>query len=136
MTGIDEKDPSGKVFIQFDNSELNKFLPKGASLQSAWMDPIQSAHPGIDKDLLDLVSKEVALFLKAVEEGAIRVAKLLVNRHGVDPECRNAEGKNALHIACHKGYWDLTHWLLDEVKVDMEQPDNKGFRAVHYAVLG
>lgn len=136
MTGIDEKDPIGNVFIQFDNSDVTNCLPKGTSLPSAWMDPVQSSHAALDKDLMDLTSKGVALFFKTVDEGAFRVAKLLVNRHGVDPESRNGEGKTALHSACLRGHRDLVEWLLDELKVDMEQSDNKGFRAIHYAVLG
>ena len=40
----------------------------------------------------------------------------------------------ALHIACKKGQKDVVQILLHEGKVDVNQPDANGFRAVHYAV--
>jgi len=100
------------------------------------MEPFQSPNPSIDKERLDLGAKLVALFFRAVGEGDLRNAKLIHERHGVDAEARNPEGKTALHLATQKGYIELIDWLLDEAKVDVNQPNSKGYRAIHFAILG
>jgi len=137
VIGIDERDPSGKVFIRFDDAEIHQWLPTGVPLPSSWMDPYQSAHPAIDRELLELYSLELALFFKVVSEGDLRTAKLLYNRQpGVDVEARNPDGKTALHVASRKGHTNLVEWLLNEAKVDANKPDAKVYRAIHHAVLG
>jgi len=100
------------------------------------MEPFQSPNPSIDKERLDLAAKQVALFFRAVEEGDLRNAKLIHERHGVDAEAREPKGKTALHLATQRGYKGLVDWLLDEAKVDVNQPDSKGNRAIHFAILG
>lgn len=137
VIGIDGRDPSGKVFIRFDDPEIHQWLPTDVPLPSAWMDSFQSAHPAIDRELLELFSLESSLFFKAVSEGDLRTAKLLYNRQlGVDAEARNSGGRTALHVASRKGHTDLVEWLLNEAKVDVNKSDVKGYRAIHHAVLG
>lgn len=137
VIGVDERNPAHNVFIRFDDAEIHQWLPSDVSLPSAWMEPFQTAHPAIDRELLDLYSLEFALFFKAVNEGDLRTVKILYNRQpGVDVEARNSDGKTALHIASRKGYIDLVEWLLNEAKVDVNKPDLKSFRAIHHAVLG
>ena len=137
VIGIDERDPTKNVFIRFDDAEIHQWLPSNVSLPSAWMDPFYTAHPAINRELLELFSSELALFFKAVNQGDLRTAKILYNRQpGVDVEARNSDGKTALHIASRKGHTDLVEWLLDAAKVDVDKPDLKGFRAIHLAVLG
>ena len=131
VTGVNRKDPSGNLLVQFDDSETYDWL-----LPSSWMEPFQSPNPSIDKERLDLAAKLVALFFRAVEKGDLRNAKLIHERHGVDAEARNPEGKTALHLATQRGYKGLVDWLLDEAKVDVNQPDSKGYRAIHFAILG
>jgi len=97
------------------------------------MDPVQPFSPSNESELVELASKQVALFFKAVQEGDIRIAKLLRNNYGVDAESRNADGKTALHFASLNGRKDLVVWLLDEVGVDGEKADEKGNRAIHFA---
>jgi len=77
----------------------------------------------------------VALFFTAVEEGDLRNAKLLHDRHGVDAKARNTDGKTALHLATQRGYKELIDWLLNEAHVDVDQTDLKGYRAIHFAIL-
>ena len=131
VTGVNRKDPSGNLLVQFDDSETYDWL-----LPSSWMEPFQSPNPSIDKERLDLAAKLVALFFRAVEEGDLRNAKLIHERHGVDAEARNPDGKTALHLATQRGYKGLVDWLSDEAKVDVNQPDSKGNRAIHFAILG
>ena len=99
------------------------------------MDVIQPVNPVIEKERLYLASKLVALFFTAVEEGDLRNAKLLHDRHGVDAEARNPDGKTALHLATQRGYKELIDWLLNEAHVDVDQTDLKGYRATHFAIL-
>lgn len=140
MIGVDTEYPSGKLFIQFDNPEIHHWLPKSVSLPSAWMDLIQPADPALDEEFLELVSMEVSLFFKAVDRGDLRIAKLIQIRRGIvdfgTAEISSPEGKTALHIASEKGHKDVVQWLLDELKVDVNKPDAKGLRPIHYAVLG
>lgn len=100
------------------------------------MEPFQPAHLGFDKEYLQLGSNEVDLFLKVVDGGDLRSARLLYNNRGVDAEARNADGRTALHIASLKGHYDLVQWLLVGAKVDANNPDYKGYCATHYAALG
>ena len=99
------------------------------------MDVIQPVNPDIEKERLNLASKLVALFFTAVEEGDLRSARLLRDRHGVDAEARNPEGKTALHLATQRGYKELIDWLLDAALVDVDQPDLKGYQAIHFAII-
>ena len=41
----------------------------------------------------------------------------------------------ALHIACKQGQKDVVQSILNEANIEMDAPDENGFRAVHYAVL-
>lgn len=100
------------------------------------MDPFLPTNPTFNKEFLDLASTEVALFLKVVGEGDLRTAQQLYNRRGVDAEARNVEGMNALHLASLKGHCDIVKWLLVKAKVDVNNPDYKGYCSVHYAALG
>ena len=137
VTGIDEEDPSGKLFIEFDDSEIYDWLPKSAPLPSAWMDLYETALPSYSKELQELASKEVTLFFQAADGGDLRTAKLLHCRHGVNAdEARKPDGKTALHLASLKGHYDLVQWLLEKAKVNVNKPDNRGYSAIHYAVLG
>jgi len=134
---MDFNDPSGKVVIRFDDPEIQQLFPSNSvSLPSAWMDPFQPTHPTSNKEFLDLASIEVDLFLKVVNEGDLRTAQQLHNRRGVDAEARNAGGMTALHIASLKGHRDIVQWLLVKAKVDVNNPDYKGYCSVHYAALG
>ena len=134
MSGIDQNDPSGKLYIKFDDVEI---YDESVLLPSAWMKAYETANSAIDTELLEQASRQVAhFFFKAVDEGNCRAAKLLYSRHGVDPEARKRDGKTALHLACFKGHIDLVKWLLDKARVDMSQVDNRGFSAIHYAILG
>jgi len=140
VIGVDYEYPSGKLFLQFDNPEIHQWLPKSTSLPSAWMDLIQPANPALDEEFLELVSMEVSLFLKAVDGGDLRIAKLIHIRRGLVDfgavEFSSPEGKTPLHVAAEKGHMDVVQWILEELKVDIDKPDAKGFRAIHYAVLG
>ena len=136
MSGIDEADPSGKLFVKFDDVEIYDWLPRSVSLPSAWMEPYETAHSAIDDELLEQEKKLICLFFKAADGGNLRAAKLLYSRHGIDAEARNLDGKSALHLASFKGHYELVQWLLETPKVDLNQLDNGGYSALHYAVLG
>ena len=135
MIGIDISHPSSHLLVLFDNADIPDLLPKSLSLPSSWMDVIQPVNPSIEKERLSLAYKLVALFFTAVEEGDLRSAKLLRDRHGVDAEARNPEGKTALHLATQRGYKELIDWLLDAALVDVDQPDLKGYQAIHFAII-
>ncbi len=138
VIGIIEEDSCCKLFVQFDDPSIHQWLPKSLVFPSDWMEPFQTPNPALDEELLDLASKALGLFFKAVDEGDLRLVKLLlVNYKLLDADdSRNPDGRTALHIASLKGHCDLVEWLLDEAEVDIENPDLKGSRAVHLAVLG
>ncbi len=70
----------------------------------------------------------------AVKRGDLRAIKLLCNQHGVDVNTLCNQKKPALVLACKEGHKHLVEWLLDQVQIDLEKPDNNGYRAVHRAV--
>ena len=42
----------------------------------------------------------------------------------------------ALHFACKEGKQDVVQSLLEQVGVDIEEEDERGFRPIHYSVQG
>ena len=134
MSGIDESDPE-MLYIQLDDDKIHKWLPKDEFISSKWMEPFETLQPSVEEELVELISKGVALFINAVNRGDLRVAKLLLKRAGVDVDARNADGRTALHVACQQGYKEIIKWLLDVAKADLEVTDNEGLRAIHHAVI-
>ena len=53
-------------------------------------------------------------FLNACRNGQKSIAKLLLERGGIDLNRRDAEGNTALHYACREGYRDLAVLLLEK----------------------
>ena len=134
MSGIVESDPE-MLYIQLDDDKFYKWLPKDEYLSSKWMEPFEILQPSVEEELVELISKGVALFINAVNRGDLRFAKLLLNRAGVDVNARNADGRTALHVACQQGHKEIIQWLLDVAKADLEVADNTGLRAIHHAVI-
>lgn len=135
VTGIDEQDPT-RLCIQFDSIRIYEWLDSHKSLPSTWMDELEPAQTLMDKELLEVMEKVTTLLIKAASQGELRVAKLLRIWQGLDMDVQNAEGMTMLHIACEKGHKEFVDWLLNEVQVDVEKTDKKGFRAIHYASMG
>ena len=132
---IHPEDPI-KVYVQFDNDEIHNWLPKSMPFSSTWLEKYETNLPDLEAELVEVVSKNVTLFFKAVDRGDLRIAKLLHIWHGVDVDTLNADGKTALHLACENGHKDIVKWLLNDTKVDIEKPSFNGLRAIHYAVKG
>jgi len=99
------------------------------------MEPFNTSHSKQDDELAELIEKEQALFFRAVENGNLRVAKLLYSRHSVDVDALNSFGNTALHIACKSAFVNMVEWLIGEAKADMEKANPKGLRPIHYAVI-
>ena len=136
VTRVSELDPE-KLFIQFDNDQINKWLYKGNPLPSKWMELFETAQPSLDKELVELAAKQAALFFKAVKRGDLRTVKILHKRHGVDVDALDETSSyTALQLACQEGYKDIIQWLLDEAQADLEKPGCDGWRALNCAVLG
>jgi len=96
---------------------------------------LESAQTDADRELVEMMKKGAAAMIKAASEGDIRVAKLLHDRHGIDADVRNSEDMTLLHIACQRGHIHFVNWLINDVKVEMEEADSKGFKAIHYAAM-
>lgn len=133
VTGIDPIDPD-KHYILFDDDDIYQWLPKVKSLPSSWMESYETAQPLLDEDLVDWVAKGSILLFNAVDRGDLRIVKLLVLRHGLDVNARNADGMTPLQVACKEGYIEVVQWLLDSAGADMEAADSNGFRAIHHSL--
>jgi len=138
VIGIHGEGSSTHLSVKFDDPNIGEWLPKSLVFPSDWVEPFQLVNPALDEELLDLASKALALFFKAVDEGDLRVFKLLLINYAVldADDSNDLDGRTALHIASLKGHYELVEWLLNEAKVDIEKPDFRGFRAVHFAVIG
>lgn len=137
VVAIDHTD-ANRVFVRMDNEKIHKWLyKKGTSLPTNWMEPYEAAYPAHDDEMDALAAKQLRLFFDVVDKGNLRVAQLLHYRYGVDVGTRNSiDGMAALHVACLKGHFDVVQWILDEALVDLEEPDNNGFRPIHHAAKG
>jgi len=100
------------------------------------MEPLESSEPAVEKELAEFIKKSISLFFDAIKRGDLRTAKLLHFHRTTVVNARSTNGKTPLQIACWKGHSDIVKWLLDEVKVDVEQPDKDGNLPIHYAVDG
>lgn len=100
------------------------------------MENFESTEPAVEKELAELIEKSISLFFNAIKRGDLRTAKLLHLHHTIVVDARSTNGKTALQIACWRGHIDIVKWLLDEIKVDAEQPDKDGNLPIHYAVDG
>ena len=98
------------------------------------MESYETAQPMLDEDLVDWIAKGSTLLFNAVDRGDLRIVKLLVLRHGVDVNSRNADAMTPLHVACKEGYIEVAQWILDNAEADLEAADSKGFRAIHHSL--
>ena len=64
-------------------------------------------------------------FLNACRNGQKSIAKLFLERGGIDLNRRDAEGNTALHYACREGYRDLAVLLLEK-GADASSVNNRG----------
>ena len=131
---MDVNDP-GKVFVQFDREGIKRLI-KGKSIPSGWLEEFETTQPAFDKEVDAWIDKGSTLFLKSIEIGDLRNARRLFKEDGliVDASARNADGMKALHVACSKGHKEIAQWLLYCVKAELEEPDIRGFRAIHHSV--
>jgi len=86
------------------------------------------------KELVKLTMEKVDLMFRVAIVGNLRIAKIL-RFHGMDMDERDPNGMTLLHIACQQGHKEFVDWLINEIKVDVERADGKGFRAIHYATM-
>jgi len=100
------------------------------------MEPLDSAYPKLEIELIELLTKLSSLFINAADKGDLRLLKFLHTHNRMDVnKCLNpGDGMAAVHFACKKGHKDVLQWLIDEAHADMEKQDNNGFRAIHHAV--
>ncbi len=96
-----------------------------------------SALRGIDdgfelKDSLHFISGSTLLHLAAFK-GNLNLVRALILK-GVDPLCKNEDGKTPLHEAVASGSLELSQYLLEQ-HADLECEDKDGWRPLHYAAL-
>ncbi len=124
-----------KVFVQFDREEIYNWLDKDKSLPSGWIKEFQRIQPSFDQEVEAWIGKGSHLFLKAIEIGDLKSAQVLYKKdNAVVYAALNSVGRTALHIASMKDHKDIVRWLLDDIKMDLEKPDNDGSRPIHHAV--
>ena len=69
-------------------------------------------------------------FLNACRNGQKSIVKILLERGGIDPNRRDAEGNTALHYACREGFRDLVVLLLEK-GADASSVNNRGETPLH-----
>ncbi len=134
MTDIDDDNPE-ELYIHFDDPKVYTWISKSDSFSSEWMELLESTQPSVEKELTEWIEKGFTFFFDAITRGDLRTAKLVHMHHNIVGDARNSDGRTALHIACLKGYKEIVKWLIEEVKADVELPDeNDRFFPIHYSV--
>ncbi len=131
---IDAKDPT-KAFIKFNDVNIHKWMLKGKPLSTNWMERFDPVKCVMDMKLVDFMSQGINLFIHAVKKGDIGAAKFIYDHHRIDLNGWNAEGVTALQVACLNGHKDLVKWCLERSKINIEERDINGLRAIHYAAI-
>jgi len=124
-----------KVYIKFNDVNIHKWMLKEKSLSSSWMERFDPAKCVMDMKLVDFMSQGVNLFIHAVKKGDIGAAKFIYDHHRIDFNDWNANGVTALQVACLNGHKDLVRWFLERSKINIEERDIDGLRAIHYAAI-
>lgn len=106
------------------------------AMSPEWLEPLPMAsklHNGLSK----LSSKLSDLFVEAAGEGDLYLVNNMVKNYQVslDATHQSTAGLTALHLACRRGHIPVIKWLLDQ-KANIEKADQKGRRAIYYAVKG
>lgn len=94
-------------------------------------------EPKFSKKLKKLTEKTTSLMVKAASENQLHIVSELLKKHsvGVDVAHCSKDGMTALQGACRNGHIDMIDLFLDR-NANLEQEDDKGRRAIHYAVKG
>lgn len=85
---------------------------------------------GVDPNTKD--EKGVPGLYMALQEGSLRVARLLIDSPRLKPETRNATDESPLMMAALKGHLDLARQLIAR-DADVNKP---GWTPLHYAATG
>lgn len=125
-----------RLSVEFD-SGIKSFdwLSYERSLPSSWMDHLKSAQTKSNDKLVRTEANLVVDMFEAVAHGDLRVTKQLHIRHRIDVDVQNPEGLTPLIVAIRKGHTHIVDWLVNEIRVDVERADGRGFRAIHHATI-
>ena len=123
-------DDNGSVHVELaNNSGSMEMDPK-------WLEIVPSAT-GLYNKFQKLKSKLGDLMVEASYEGDLYLVSEMINIHkvSVDSVLQAKGGMTALHMACRSGHIDIINLLLER-GADLEKPDDRGRRAIHFAVKG
>lgn len=89
------------------------------------------------KKIVKLREKECSLMVDAASENHLQIVTELIDKHSVatDAADKSKDGMTALQAACRNGHVDMIELLVNR-GANLEQEDDKGRRAIHYAVEG
>ncbi len=86
------------------------------------------------EEINEWTKKGSDLFLKAVEEGDLEMAKFLYTKDREVIYACYEDGRTTLHVGCIKGHKEIVKWLVEVAQMVIEKPDESGYRAIHHAV--
>ena len=105
-------------------------------LRFEWLEAIEENQKFFRKRN-ELASSIRSLLVKAAAENHLHIFAELTNKHsiGVNAARSSKEGITALHAACRSGHCEMAKFLL-ALGANLAAEDDKGRRAIHYAVKG
>ncbi|OHT04194.1 hypothetical protein TRFO_28364 [Tritrichomonas foetus] len=81
-----------------------------------------------------LTGGELPVISVAVNQNLLEVVKILSTIECIDLLKQDFTGKNALHLACAKGYYEIVKFLAESDGMNINSTDNNGRTPLHWAV--
>ena len=121
LKAFDKKNNSSNETSEAEALELLSRLPHPAAVR--------------DEDECKLV-RNLTLLHHACHNGWYAVAKVLIEKHGCDPECRTSIDSTPLLYSYQSGNVKLVKYLISEVHCDPLHVNTEGMTRLHYACQG
>ena len=86
-------------------------------------------------DCLTLDDSVERIWFRAASLGRLSIIKFLVDKHMIDPQCRDGSGNTAVHIAASALQIEVVKWFVEEAGVNVNDKGRDGMTIMGFAVF-